>query len=54
MICFSNMANLFDCDGGPYSHLDFKKVIPIKFWVAYVCVKKKKKKKKKKKIWVQF
>ena len=25
MICFSNVANLFDCDGGPYSYLDFKK-----------------------------
>ena len=25
MICFSNMANLFDLDGGPYSYLDFEK-----------------------------
>ena len=25
MIGFSNMANLFDLDGGPYSYLDFKK-----------------------------
>ena len=23
MIGFSNMANLFDLDGGPYSYLDF-------------------------------
>ena len=25
IIGFSNMANLFDYDGGPYSYLDFKK-----------------------------
>ena len=25
MIGFSNMAYLFDLDGGPYSYLDFKK-----------------------------
>ena len=25
MIGFSNRANSFDCDGGPYSYLDFKK-----------------------------
>ena len=24
-IGFSDMANLFDCDGGPYSYLGFKK-----------------------------
>ena len=31
MIGFSNMANLFDLDGGTYSYLDLKNVIPIKF-----------------------
>ena len=36
MIGFSNMANLFDCDGAPYSYLHFLKVIPIKFWVVYI------------------
>ena len=35
MIGFSNMANLFDLDGGPYSYLDLKKMIPIKFLVVY-------------------
>ena len=25
LIGFSNMANLFDLDGGPYSYIDFKK-----------------------------
>ena len=28
------MANLFELDGGPYSYLDFKKVISIKFLVV--------------------
>ena len=31
MIGFLNMANLFNCDGGPYSYL----VIPIKCLVVY-------------------
>ena len=30
------MANLFDLDGGPYSYLEFKKVIPVNFLVVYI------------------
>ena len=32
MIGFSNMANLFDFDGGPYRYLDFKKWSLSIFW----------------------
>ena len=34
MIGFSNMSNLFDCDGGTYSYLEFKKWSLSNFWVV--------------------